>query len=83
MTHLRAGDTLHVYSIDRLARDMQYLLNIVQELQERHIGLMFHKENLKFTISDDGMPTDMIQTLMLQLLGSVALCWAGQDHCLH
>jgi DNA invertase Pin-like site-specific DNA recombinase len=72
MKHLRSGDTLHVYSIDRLARDMQDLLSIVQDLQARGIGLMFHKENLDFAISDDGKPTDMIQTLMLQLLGSVA-----------
>jgi DNA invertase Pin-like site-specific DNA recombinase len=72
MTHLRAGDTLHVYSIDRLARDMQDLLSIVQELLERHIGLIFHKENLKFAIPEEGKSADMIQTLMLQLLGSVA-----------
>jgi DNA invertase Pin-like site-specific DNA recombinase len=72
MTHLRAGDTLHVYSIDRLARDMQDLLSIVQELLERHIGLVFNKENLRFAIPEEDKPADMFQTLMLQLLGSVA-----------
>ena len=36
---LRAGDTLLVWKLDRLGRDLRHLVNIVHELTERGVGL--------------------------------------------
>jgi DNA invertase Pin-like site-specific DNA recombinase len=36
---LRAGDTLMVWKLDRLGRDLRHLVNIVHDLTERGIGL--------------------------------------------
>lgn len=39
---LRAGDTLLVWKLDRLGRDLRHLVNIVHELTERGVGLKVH-----------------------------------------
>ena len=67
LRHVRKGDTLHVHSIDRLARSLEDLLSLVKELIDRGVTVHFHKEQLLFT----GEPNAM-QELMLSLLGSVA-----------
>ena len=36
---LRRGDTLVVWKLDRLGRDLRHLVHIVQELTEREVGL--------------------------------------------
>lgn len=36
---LRAGDTLIVWKLDRLGRDLRHLVNIVHDLTERGVGL--------------------------------------------
>lgn len=36
---LRAGDTLIVWKLDRLGRDLRHLINIVHDLTSRNIGL--------------------------------------------
>ncbi|MNQ84231.1 Transposon gamma-delta resolvase [compost metagenome] len=64
---VRGGDTLHVHSIDRLARSLADLLALVKELTDNGVAVRFHKENLLFA----GEPNPM-QELMLSLLGSVA-----------
>jgi len=68
MNHLRAGDALHVHSIDRLARDLKDLQTIVEDLTGKGVTVKFHKENLTFS-ADKGNP---MQTLMLQMLGAFA-----------
>ena len=65
--HLREGDTLHVHSIDRLARNLKDLQTIVEDLTEKGVVVQFHKEHLTFTGKDDPM-----QNLMLQMIGAVA-----------
>ena len=35
---LRAGDTLIVWKLDRLGRDLRHLVNVVQELADREVG---------------------------------------------
>lgn len=68
MNHLRAGDTLHVHSIDRLARNLKDLKNIISELQNKQVAIVFHKENLTFS-SDKDNP---FNNLMLNMLASFA-----------
>lgn len=67
LRHVRKGDTLHVHSIDRLARSLEDLLSLVKELIDRGVTVHFHKEQLLFTGEANPM-----QELMLSLLGSVA-----------
>ena len=64
---VREGDTVHVHSIDRLARSLSDLLNLVQSLNEKGVSVRFHKESLLFTGADD-----KYQNLMLQMMGAVA-----------
>ena len=65
---LRKGDILHIHSIDRLARSLRHLQEIVEDLTERGITIHFHAENLIFS-GDNDNPMAM---LMLQLLGAIA-----------
>jgi DNA invertase Pin-like site-specific DNA recombinase len=62
------GDTIMVHSIDRLARNMVDLLNIVKELIDKGAKVTFVKESLTFT----GEDTDMFKNLMLKMLGAFA-----------
>ena len=39
LSYLRAGDTLVVWKLDRLGRDLRHLVNLVDDLTQRHIGL--------------------------------------------
>jgi len=64
---LREGDTLHVHSIDRLARNLFDLQKIVTDLTGCGVAVKFHKENLTFTGEDNPM-----QTLQLQMMGAFA-----------
>ena len=68
LEYLRDGDTLVVHSIDRLARSLRDLLNIVQGLLARKVSIKFIKEGMEFS-GDKPNPT---QDLYLNILGSVA-----------
>ena len=68
LSYLRDGDTLHIHSIDRLARSLRDLLNIVEELLGRGIKIIFHKEGMEF----DGLNPNPSQALYLNILGAVA-----------
>ncbi|MBX4138918.1 recombinase family protein [Pseudomonas sp. S5F11] len=63
----RAGDVVHVHSIDRLARSMSDLLKIVADINAKGAHVKFHKESLTFTGDDSPM-----QKLMLNMMGSFA-----------
>ena len=66
---VRKGDCVEVASIDRLARNINDLLNIVKTItEERHAEIYFIKENLRFT--DD--TTNPFNKLTLQIIGSIA-----------
>jgi len=67
LKYLRSGDTLHVHSIDRLARNLRDLQEIVDGLVSKNVIVIFHKEKLTFNGSDDGMAK-----LTLQIMGSFA-----------
>jgi DNA invertase Pin-like site-specific DNA recombinase len=67
LDYLRDGDTLHVHSMDRLARNLDDLRRMVKELTGRGVAVKFHKEGLRFTGDDSPMAT-----LLLSMLGAVA-----------
>ena len=64
---LREGDTLVVHSMDRLARNLDDLRGIVQELTTKGAKVQFMKESLTFTGEDSPMAN-----LLLSMLGAVA-----------
>ena len=67
LRHLRAGDRLHVHSIDRLARSLKDLQSLVEDLTEQGISIKFHKEHLVFTGDSNPM-----HKLMFQMMGAFA-----------
>ena len=66
---LREGDTLHVHSIDRLARDLRHLQEIVDDLTRRGVTVYFHREQMVFRGEGQG---DAMNRLMLQMIGAFA-----------
>ncbi len=66
MDYLREGDSLHVHSMDRLSRSLKDLLNIVSELTDKNVKVIFHTENMEF-----GGKSNPMGYLMLGLLGAV------------
>jgi DNA invertase Pin-like site-specific DNA recombinase len=65
--YVREGDTFAVHSIDRLARNLRDLQEIIHELLKKGVSVFFVKENLFFTANHDPMAT-----LMLQMMGAFA-----------
>jgi DNA invertase Pin-like site-specific DNA recombinase len=63
----REGDTVVVHSMDRLARNLDDLRRIVQQLTARGIRIEFVKEQLTFTGEDSPMAT-----LLLSVMGAFA-----------
>ena len=61
----RDGDELHIHSIDRLARNLKDLQEIVEKLLSKNVSVHFHKENLVF----DNQQSP-INKLMFQMLGA-------------
>ncbi|SNB45697.1 recombinase family protein [Geobacter sp. DSM 9736] len=64
---LRQGDTVLVHSMDRLARNLDDLRRIVNELTGRGVRVQFVKEGLTFTGDDSPMAT-----LLLSVMGAFA-----------
>jgi DNA invertase Pin-like site-specific DNA recombinase len=68
LSWIREGDILHVHSIDRLARNLVDLQNLVTTITAKGVALKFHKEGLTFT----GDSNNPMNKLLLQMLGAVA-----------
>ncbi len=66
--HIRLGDTLVVHSMDRLARNVEDMLRLVREMNDRGISVEFIKENMNFTAGSD----DPRSTLMFTMLSAFA-----------
>ena len=67
LNYLREGDTLHVHSIDRLARNLRDLQEIVDGLVCNGVTVVFNNERLTFSGDDSA-----IAKLTLQIMGSFA-----------
>src|SRR4051812_13993892 len=51
LSHLRPGDTLVVWRLDRLGRSLGHLIDTIRELQERGIGFRSLQEQIDTTTS--------------------------------
>ena len=51
--HIRTGDTLVVHSMDRLARNVEDMLRLVREMNDRGVSVNFIKENMSFDAGSD------------------------------
>lgn len=67
LSYIRSGDTLVVHSMDRLARNLDDLRSIVNQLTKGGIRVEFVKESLVFTGEDSPM-----STLLLSVMGAFA-----------
>ncbi|KTC87156.1 recombinase family protein [Legionella drozanskii] len=67
LNYVRKGDALHVHSIDRLARNLRDLQEIINGLVCKDITVKFYAENLTFTGNDSPM-----SKLTLHLMGAFA-----------
>jgi DNA invertase Pin-like site-specific DNA recombinase len=64
----RDGDEVIVWSIDRLARDLRDLQDIIQRLNDKGVSVSFLKEKLVFSGNSD----DAFARLQLQMMGAFA-----------
>ena len=65
---LREGDVVHIHSLDRLARNLKDLMNVLDKMLERGVTVHFHKENLVFSADKN----NSMHRLMLQIFGGLA-----------
>ena len=65
---VREGDEVLVWSIDRLARDLRDLQDIIQTLNAKGISISFLSEKLTFSGNHD----DPFAKLQLQMMGAFA-----------
>lgn len=67
LAFVREGDTVVVHSMDRLARNLDDLRRLVQQLTKRGVRIEFVKECLTFTGDDSPMAN-----LLLSVMGAFA-----------
>lgn len=67
LAYIRSGDTLHIHSIDRLARSLRDLDELVDTLVKRGVIVIFHTERLTFTSE-----ANPVSTMMMQMLATIA-----------
>ena len=65
--YIREGDRIYVHSMDRLARNLLDLKNVVKQITEKKAEIQFLKENLIFTGDDSPM-----SILLLSMMGAFA-----------
>lgn len=66
--YVREGDVVYVHSIDRLARNLVDLKQIVQTLNSKNVEVQFVKEGLTFSANSD----NPMNNLMLSMMGAFA-----------
>ncbi|WP_218131722.1 recombinase family protein [Nitrosospira multiformis] len=68
LDHVRAGDMLIVHSMDRLARNIEDMLRLVGEMNNKGVLVQFVKENMSFAAGSE----DPCSTLMFTMLSAFA-----------
>ena len=68
LRYVREGDTVLVWSIDRLARDLRDLQQIIQSIVDVGAAIHFKAENLSFSSKSN----DPFAKLQLQMMGAFA-----------
>lgn len=68
LAYVREGDTLRVYSTDRLARSLADLLAMLDDLTRRGVRVEFVKEGMVFDPASD----DPYQRCLFQVMGAFA-----------
>lgn len=66
--YARKGDSVIVHSIDRMARDLRDLQEIVDQLNSKGVTVTFNSERLTF----DPSANDALAKLQLQMMGAFA-----------
>lgn len=69
LDYIREGDEVFVHSMDRLARNVKDLLEIIEIIKNKGSKLTFVKEQMSFDPNTNENP---MQTLMLTMLGAIA-----------
>ena len=69
LDNLREGDIIQTHSMDRLARNVKDLLQLIDIIIKKGASIKFYKENLIFYADKKA---DAFQRLMLTLLGAVS-----------
>ena len=67
LAYIREGDEVVVFSIDRLARNLRDLEDIIKDVNSKGASLTFLTERLTFSGTEDAM-----STLMLHMMGAFA-----------
>lgn len=68
MIYIRSGDHLFVHNIDRVARNVVDLVNLVKDLNRKGIVVEFVKEKLLFSPDKN----DIMSSFSLHIIGAVA-----------
>lgn len=68
LDYVRYGDTVVVHSLDRLARSLEDLIAIINQLNEKGVSFKSIKDNLIF----DGVNTTPMDKFFLHILGAVS-----------
>jgi len=67
LLYLRSGDELYIHSMDRLARNLRDLLDLMTQLTSKGVRVTFIKESITLTGEDSPMAK-----LMLSMMGAFA-----------
>lgn len=67
--YVRDGDELYVHSMDRLARNLEDLLKLVNQITNKVITIHFVKENLNFEAKEKASP---MSKFLLSVMGAVS-----------
>ena len=68
---VRQDDEVVVYSIDRLARNLKDLQNIIEKLNSKVVSIKFLSENLTFSLAYSSSPISKIALLTISVLAVV------------
>ena len=66
LEYVRAGDTVVVWKLDRIARSLRHLINIVETLKSKEVNFVSITESIDTTTS--------LGKFFLQINGKVSLC---------